>query len=118
MDPNVERYLRPDQEIGVEAPRCVRREGALILEQYIPVLTSVNWLKLARSFTYLERVLITGGKFVFHCYPRKAVVSCRARRVREAGDEGRKQRGVKGKWRDEGCENGRCLLIFRAPLDC
>jgi F-box-like len=112
----IERYLRPDQTLKVEAPGC--STPSLVLELNIPEFDFVGTVSFCRSLVYRENALLRAGKFLFCYYPLKTLAHQR-RRIKYARMAVRKHMvwmSMKGVARKERRQPSRRSAIFSMPL--
>ncbi|KAH6873500.1 hypothetical protein BKA70DRAFT_1482661 [Coprinopsis sp. MPI-PUGE-AT-0042] len=76
---DLQRYLRFDQELEVEAPRCY--EGTCLLKHFIPADEVPGSLMLFHNYMYHEFAVCRGDKFTFYFYPKKLPAVPRSRRL-------------------------------------
>ncbi|KAH6873502.1 hypothetical protein BKA70DRAFT_282952 [Coprinopsis sp. MPI-PUGE-AT-0042] len=87
---NIQRYLRPDQELQVEAPGCL--EGVRVLKHYIPDIEDVGYISPRHTYKYRARALFREDKFTFCFYPEKSHLPRRSDRLADARHALRKHR--------------------------
>ncbi|KAH6908960.1 hypothetical protein BKA70DRAFT_1400432 [Coprinopsis sp. MPI-PUGE-AT-0042] len=86
----IQRYLRPDQELQVEAPGCL--EGVRVLKHYIPDIEDVGYISPRHTYKYRARALFREDKFTFCFYPEKSHLPRRSDRLADARHALRKHR--------------------------